>query len=558
MPSVSENRIRTPAITHARGERSDLALNMRGLDLTYHLLETTPNRAAVAALIDGLADPSCRHRSVAALVGRGDDASIDGLLTAWPSLDDRDRASLRAGGRRIAAGVVRALDDADRRSSAIDAAATLGVAEAVVPLIRMIDSDADADSAGRALIAIAEPLGRAARENRGVESVRGPVLGHLAAAVRCHDRHGCDSVVDAFLVASTWTDAALRDLLGQPSAVRDLVLSRMRRSGSSSIAALVAGYLGRREWPDGIGDVLTGRSDGKIREAILATIGSAPPAGVLQNLRRTGVPASLRGWEANLDGFSPATHAALLHAVDAGGRDAVRTLELAVELMTRHRDDPDVGGHETITAVASVLGRVEPPTQDWLTRAAVPLARWMERRSDPVDTRALFETAVPHPAARLLGRLIAIADSDDGPLSRSAARLLRPLRVESMLDTFADLRPASRRRLGRVVAMIDRSAPSVLHDAARHAVAARRLAAVRAIEALDLTDELIDDLKRIVRDDSIETRMAVADVLAGAGGEPSIDLLRQLARGPQAVRSRAIRSLHARGIDAPPVGGRPS
>ena len=126
------------------------------------------------------------------------------------------------------------------------------------------------------------------------------------------------------------------------------------------------------------------------------------------------------------------------------------------------------------------------------------------------------------------------------------------------MDTFADLRPASRRRLGRVVAMIDRSAPSVLHDAARHAVAARRLAAVRAIEALDLTDELIDDLKRIVRDDSIETRMAVADVLAGAGGEPSIDLLHQLARGPQAVRSRAIRSLRARGIDAFPVGGRPS
>jgi len=155
---------------------------------------------------------------------------------------------------------------------------------------------------------------------------------------------------------------------------------------------------------------------------------------------------------------------------------------------------------------------------------------WQERSKCPVPNSEIIVRAALHIAndeddasrnehARLLQRLIALIDHNDENIVRGIRRVIQPLHAEAMMHRFQDLRPRSRRILGRVVMMVDPDALQRVSDAIRHPVLKNRIAAIAMADALAVVDLLSESFEHIIQEDHLEARITAAEVMANAHGD---------------------------------------
>lgn len=506
---------------------------MQGLDLTYETLASTRNEAAVDVLIAALDDPNAanRRRALGALLSRTEPRSSQQVLDNWDKLNADDLRVLRPRKSWLAATIDQALGGkGEEVIRAITAATGLELTAALPQLILLAESSASRDiqhKASAAALSIVQGLGRAARADRDQPTVRGPVLIRLADSVRRFSMHRNEQLVDAFLLVSTWGDGELRQMISEGGAEMDLICKRLQSTTLPGVIDLLSGFIRRKNVPERIIEIIQTRTDEAFREALLRKITGEPSATVLHNIRDLGVPKSCFGGEKILTEIAPDYRAPLLHLYVAGNRDELETLHLIAAAVESE------SGCETAAAIC--LSRCKVPDIDVWMRAAIPVA------DGDQDAIAADDNA------RLLQRLIDLLDHPDSGMRRGIRRILGPLHADQMLPRFESLRPRSRRRLGRVVMMVDSDAIQRVRDALRHPVLANRLEAIAMADALAVVDLLSDSFSRIAHEDHQQARVRAAQVMSDATGNATLQLLREMTELPECpVRDAALESLEQR------------
>lgn len=507
---------------------------MQGLKLTYETLGHTRNEAAVDVLLRALEDQDAgnRRRALSAFLLRTEGRSPQAVLENWHLLQADDLRVLRPKKQWIASAIDQALrEGGDQVERAIDAAKTIGLTTAIPQLALLAESSGSRAirlKTSEAILEMVEPLGREARADRDQPTVRGPVLSRLADSVRRYSMHKNHKLVDAFLIVVTWGDADFRQLLGEKSPQLEVICERLLACQANAINELVSGFLRRRNVPDRIATIIHGRTSVEFRDSLLRTISNEPSTTLLRNLSELGLPSSCEGGEALMREITPQYRSALAYLYVASDNDEISKLHLIATLV-------ECGGPNSEITAAHCFSRCEVPAIETWMRAAVPIAD---------NNEAVIAN---DENARLLQRLINLLDHPDASLVRSVRRILAPLHAEEMLVRFESLRPRTRRKLGRVVLMIDPDAIDKIRDALRHPVLTNRLAAIATADALAVVDLLSDSFKHISREDHQEARIQAADVMSTAQGDTTLELLREMVDLPESpVRDAAITALQKR------------
>lgn len=507
---------------------------MHGIELTYHTLARTRNEAAIDVLRLALLDEDrlTRRCALQALLGRSEHRCRYLVLAHWQQLQADEVERIRKQRNWLEPAISERLRaDGPDVGIAVAAARQLELVSAIPAIVNVAESssrESIRDEATEAVLAMTEPLGQDARMDRDRPTLRGPAVHRLAESVSRFAEHGNARLLDAFLGVVTWGDSELRNRLHPESTASETLLLRMATSEISQVLELLVGFIRRRNLPDEIVRILAERKDGQFRAALLRTIGSEPCETVLRNLKRIGMPACCHDGEPLLQQLQPGGRAALAHLAVATHTDPARAMHLVCGVIER-------GGTACEQAAASALGRCEVPDIELWMRAAGILAD-----GDPERIRR-------HENAALLQRLIRLLEHANPAVVRSARRILMPLHAEQVLARFDSLRARSRRRLGRVVQMVDPTAVERVREKLRHPVLAQRLEAIAAADALAAVDRLADAFKPIARADHQEARRRAALVLADAEGEETLSILREMAELPDStVRDTAVESLRRR------------
>ncbi|MFK8110732.1 MAG: hypothetical protein AB8B91_00935 [Rubripirellula sp.] len=507
---------------------------MQSLQNTYETLATTRNEAAVDVLLDALnfQDEAIRRLALLALLRREESRAPMQLLRNWEKLSPKEIQLLRKKRKWFVEAIEQCLaGDAELVLSAIRAAKDLSINEVLPTFITLAESSgtlAIKQAACSAVVAMVESLGRDARADRDQPTVRGPILLRLADSVRRFSMHRVDPLVDAYLLVSTWGDGDLRQMIGGQSPERDLIRKRFTSTTHRGVIELLAGFIRRRKIPEWVGQLIQSRVDEDFRNALLGAITCEPSATVLRNLRDIGMPKSCQGGEEVLLSVSPELQAALVHLYTVTSKDIVQTLHLIAASI-------ECTDSKVELAASLALSRCEIPEIDMWMRAAIPVA--------DLDEEAIADDD----NARLLNRLIRLLDHRDAGVVRGVRRVLEPLHADEMLHRFEALRPRSRRRLGRVVMMIDPDAINRVRDALRHPVLGNRLQAIAMADALAVVDLLSDSFAHISRDDHQEARVRAAQAMADATNSTTLGLLQEMIALPECqVRDAALSALEKR------------
>jgi hypothetical protein len=509
---------------------------MRGLDLTYRILVETRNNAAVDALASQLpsASVAARQRILMALASRAEPRAAELLLENWQHIAREDYPALAKKSEGIEGAVARSLETRIHIENAIEAMASLGLTGSFAPLLKIAESDSQNEiriMATKAVMRLAAKQGKAARQDQG--SNMSPVIARLVDSVASFDKHRNINIVDAYLLASSWNDATLRDWLTHKSPIQTLLLDRLARSEHAGVIELLVGYLNRRVCPPIIAKTMLERTDQTTRDSILRAIGSKPSGTTLQHLSEMGIPKSMANPNSIFRVIPEDHRAALVHVYAAGCKDPIQVLDVITEAILR-------GGPNVIPAASLWLSRCDVPDTEFFMRAAIPVAKSFESESP----EAAFQ--LPHDA-KLVRRLIELLSHREISLVKAAKRMLGPLHAENMLPQFDQLRPRSRRRLGRIVTMVDEKAIERVRDSLRHPVLERRLEAIAAADALGSIEVLADSFIRIAREDHQAARVRAAEAMASARDAVTLGLLEEMVRLPESqVRDAASEALAVR------------
>ncbi|MEM8671436.1 MAG: hypothetical protein AAGG48_28205 [Planctomycetota bacterium] len=507
---------------------------MHGLQITYETLGATRNEASIDVLISALDDENAntRRSALAALLSRSERRAPELVLANWDKLQTDDLRVLRPKRKWLLLTIADALECGGSQTEiAITAAEALQMTEVLPQLVLRAESSASRSIKKRTtdvVLELVEPLGLRAREDRDQATVRGPARTRLADSANRFSMHRNERLIDAFLVVSSWGDAELRQALSDQSQAIDLICKRMEESDHPSVVDLLAGFIRRRNVHPKVVKLMFTRQDDAFRDALLRKISAEPSATVLRNLREMGLPNCLKGGEPLLDDLTADLRAAASHAYAAAGDDLMESLHVIVGAVAR-------GGEGVDSAAALGLSRCDVPDIDFWMRAAVPVADGDEERIKA------------DPNAHLLHRLIHLLNHTDAAVEKSVRRVLEPLNAEHMLERFESLRPRSRRRLGRVVMMVDPEAVQRVRDSLRHPVLGQRLKAIAMADALAAVDLLSDAFEHISTEDHQEARVRAAEVMGDANGEVTLGLLQRMTDLPDCpVKDAALSALNKR------------
>lgn len=507
---------------------------MQTLSLTFETLAASGNDSATDVLIAALDDSSTmvRRLAIGALLTKTNPRSPLLLLANWGKLTPDELTMLRPKKRWMAETIDLTLrEGGELLLNAIKASEDLGLTSSLQRLILLAESNASRlirTRASEAVVTLVEPLGRGAREQHDQASVRGPVLARLTDSVCRFSMHRNEQLVEAFLLASTWGDGHLRQLISENGGPLDLICSRFAKSEHPGVIDLLTGFIRCRSIAPRIIEVMQTRADERFRDSLLQKVGHERSITVLRNLSDMGMPKSCLGGEASLRNLAAENRAAMVHLYGAAAADNLELLHLIATAV-------ELGGPQCEHAAATEFSRCEVPDASFWMRAAVPVANGDEK-AIACDNNA-----------RLLKRLIDLLDHSDPVLVRGVRRVLAPLHADAMINKFQSLRPRSRRRLGRVVMMIDQDAIGRVRDALRHPVLSHRLKAIAMADALAMVDLLSDSFAHISREDHQEARMLAADVMSDACGDETLKLLQEMMELPESpVRDAAARALDRR------------
>lgn len=513
---------------------------MHGILLTYQTLATTRNAAAVDLLSRAIDSDNSAIASmaVAALVQRPEPKAARALLLRWPKLAKKDIAVVQKASPWIDTAVMERLttkelgyETEQATAVAIRAATDLNMLSALVPLIALAESNASTflrKRASESVVRLVQPLRGLAAGDHATATIRNQVLARLTDSVKRLDVHQNESLVQAFLCVTNAGDGDIRKMIAERGPAFDAILGQFATSDQDAILQLLASYVKRRNPDPKLIQTMRDRTDDKFRNALLDAIGKEPGATTLRNIADLGVPKSWPSGQGLIDQLDPTRHAALVHLFVASQDNTPETLAMLVSAI-QHR------GPGAVAAAARGLAATKVLDIDFWMRAAGPIA------DNNQDRIAADQNS------QLLQGLIDLMDHQDDQVVDGVRHVLSPMHADAMLPRMSKLRGRSRRRIGRVVLMIDTDAVNRVRDALRHPVLKHRLEAIAMADSLALVDLLVDSFTHISSQDHQQARISAAEAMGRASSRETVQLLETMVQLPESsVRDAAESALQRR------------
>lgn len=510
-----------------------------GMDLTFDLLATTRNEAAVGVLATSLeaADPQIRCRGLDSLLRRRSHRGAMHVLGLWKNLSDAELQTVQEHPAAMQPVVAEVLADSAEHplwSAAIDALRMLNLTELLPPLIDRAEASGDRqirEPLLAATIELCSTLGTTARRGREAAGRRLPVLRRLAESVRRFEFHRCEELCVAFLAVSRWSDCELSTLLGDGSRTARWLAPPLTHSALPAVIQLLAGYVCRREIPETVRGPLRSRCDESFREQLLQCVTATPAVTTLRNLRALGPLACLADWQTVAGRTRPVHHAALVHALSATCADPLRRLAVTLDVLVQANREAD-------SAVAQSLLQSPRLEEEALLRG-LTTAAGMDTVPDRSD-----------PLARLVWRVLQVLDHPNPAVAEGLRSVLWPLHLERFLERVEGFRVFPPAELGELIHRINPSAVERVADELRHPVLARRLRAIDAVRVCGFFDSLDPLLLSIAQHDHREAQLRAVDALGAATSQASLELLQRLGQGPEGgLRDAARQALEQRALE---------
>lgn len=523
--------------------RGDLAVTS-GWQKTLHHLARTPNDAAVAVLIPLLDSPhqDIQVAALDALLERRSPGGLHEILRRLNRIRPGWETVLEEKCGRMADTFRDAILGQDRRLAAYacEAVCTFREYDLMPALIAAVEAPANplADLAGRTIVRLAEQLSEEFDQTpdhrrRDPQFVRRNLVASLESSVERFDRHGRKETLEAYLMLAARENATLKQILLDPTnpCLPD-VLRMLRSSDKRGVFRLLLSFLDDPHAPLAALQVIAGRTDQAFVSALLSKVAEAQRTHAFYNFSRLehlawAAPERIR----ELEEFSDIQQAAAVRLIAASG-------------MARS---------EIVAALAHMALRASVPAR----RAAVEaLADYPVPKADAAIAEALNDPD-PHVVARAtrqvrgrslpdaLARLISLADHPHEAVRQAVRDSLTEFSFAKYLASFDTLDPDVQRSTGELVRKLDPTTLAGLRAEMASNTRSRRLRAIAMAAAMNLVDDLQDELALMADDRDSIVRVEAIEVLANLNSPAAHDALRLALTDPSpAVQDAARRALH--------------
>ncbi len=525
-----------------------------GLAATLELLSSTRNSAAVPVLLDAL-DSSfapIRYGALRAILRRRDAVAHREVLRRLDIFDEQARAIVHEHASRLVRAIRNAILDQDAEICIQGCRAALEFREYdLVPvLINVVEDEnhPNGELAARTLVDLARALAEEVRTPPQLVTARDPHLirrhfvRSLEQSLQRYDRHRQGSIIDAYILLVTPESEFLRRLLQDPlrPAHAELV-HRLRKSTAEPAMELLLGFLDEPRTPSAILLVISRRNDSQFVSRLLEKCSGELNRTLRQNVKRIESLAWLAEDDQFWEQMDDVAQDAAVNLVVASGISRRKAFQF-VKYMLRHGKP---GGRR---AAAVALEQFEGNEVGDLVAAAL-------EDEDPYVQAAALRQLRQRGVVGALPVVIKMLDSPYAVVRQAARASLSEFTFERFLSSFDVLEEDVRRSTGRLVRKVDPSAAEKVVAELKSPVRTRRLRALAMMEAMELVDQLENDVAAMLDDRDHMVRAEAARLLAQGRSRASYEgLLRALDDRSEVVREAARESLHARQV---PTGARP-
>lgn len=527
----------------------------RGIELTFHLLTTTRNPAAVPVLVSALDCPwpKIRRLAVQALLARKEPEGHRAIVERLAHWSEDLRQIVWKGRTRLGA-ILRDVvlsPDFEQCLRGLQAAVWLQEYDLAPILVNMLLSPSSCTGpvAADAVLQLAQALADELEKTPphaippSLQSAKGQFLRSLSRAVERYDLHQRPEVLIAYVLLADPSDPFWRRVLDDPGhkahrALADLVL----KSSRPEVIRLILRQLDQADAPSVILRVASRRRDLPFIGAFLAHVSQDD----LPERDRNLAKIRILGWLEDLDEIIPKLdekqQMGLIRLAQRAGIRRAQAQEILRQLI---RWGLPAARAAAVNALAEYTG----------PQANVAICQALQDPDPAVKAAAARQLRV-RGIMGAIPRLIDLLESPE-PMVRDAAReSLQEFRFDRFLAAFDLVDDAVRRTTAALVRKVDPSAIERLKQELASPVRARRLRAIAVAEAMDVLAEVEDELIHLTHDPDHFVRAAAVKALANIGSPQAREAILQALEDPAPTVQHAAQAV-LEGADDQPSSGQP-
>jgi HEAT repeat protein len=501
-------------------------MKARGIELTFDVLRSSRNPAALAPLLAAVDSPNphIQRLAVRALLARREAEGHRAVLTrshCWPE----DLRQIVWEHRSRLSGTVRDLvlsSDFEESLRGLEAALWLREYDLAPVLVNMLISPTHSSGAVVAAIlqqlaealaaecAASQPAGRVPAP----ETLRQHFLHSLARGVERFGEHQYSEILLAFLLLVDSNHPLLLKVLNDPGhSAHRRMCELLLKNGRPEIIRLLLGLLCQPEVPAAVLRIVSRRSDVNFVKQLLDWVNSANLSEASRNLTQIRQLPWLESLEEILPQLNSSQQLAVIQLIQSCGLRRCQILEVFKHILRW-------GEPAARKAAVQSLEAFSGPHANMLITLAL---------NDPhpeVQAEAVRQLR-QRGIVGALPRLVALLDSPEPLLRQAAQESLQEFRFERYLAAFDLLEPEIRRSTATLVRKVDPAALPKLQAEMQSPVRARRLRAVAMAEAMDLLAETEDELIRLTEDPDHMVRAEAVRVLGRLDTPKSKEAIRK-------------------------------
>ncbi|MCS7238715.1 MAG: HEAT repeat domain-containing protein [Thermoguttaceae bacterium] len=527
-------------------------MGLQGVDLTFRVLATTRNPAALPVLIAALDSPwaKIRRLAVEALLTRRDPEGHRAILERlahWPKdlrqLVWRERARLGATLRDFVLS-----PDFEQSLRGLQAAVWLRDYDLAPILVNMLlcpSSSAGAVAADAVLQlaqALAEELEKAPPTGipPALQTAKAQFLRSLSRAIEHYDLHQRTEVLVAALILADPLDPLWRRVLDDPGHKAHKALAELLlKSSRPEVLRLILRQLEQADAPSVVLRAVAKRRDLTFVGALLSLLSENGSAELARNLGR------LRGfsWLEDLEEFIPKLDAkqqlGLVRLTQVSGIRRLQAQEVLRQIVR-------LGLPAARTAAVNALADFTGPQANVIICQAL-------QDPEPEVKAAAARQLRSRGIVGAIPRLIDLLESPEPVVQEAARESLQEFRFDRFLAAFDLVDEGVRHTTGWLVRKVDPTAVDRLRQELASPIRARRLRAIAMAEALHALTDVEQELIALTKDVDHLVRAAAVKALASVSStEAHQAILEALNDSAAAVQHAARTALEHGSVQPPP------
>lgn len=480
-------------------------------DITWEILRSTKNAAAIAVLGESLRTATARVRSeaVKTLFARREDLAYRQIILDWeackaaalplaadhrPQLDACTRDLMESGSlaeKRLAIEVINALKLTTSLKSLL--------------AIALEPRHALQAQAAKCVLELCSHWGNAARRGTDKATLRTPMLETLYGYLIEYSNQRNTMLLDAWLALVHWDDAIQRGILADPGGnIYQALLERISSHQEPFVIQLLAGYVARTTTPASLLEILCQCDSPKLAEELAAMVDT--PAWTtakrrlrelptLQCLKRIGNQSSK-----NFD-YERRIWTVISYSSD----DMHQVLNGALRLAK-------LGSAEGRKTACEVIKNCRIPSLD----SMVSELQAVQAGIAPQGSLGTVLMEISH-----------WSTSPSTALQQAAVGLFREFTIQNLMTQLPKWPTTMCRAMAQIVRLFEKNLTDFLAKELQSPAPKRRLAALQATHMLELPEAVSQFLLPMLEDPRLEVRVQVIDLLSELGTNLMDELLPQ-------------------------------